>query len=1062
MPDYRLPDGRIPILLSGDDRDAVRDEAVSVGAYLAQHPEVSVDAIADMLWRTRSPRRERALILAGGHSALGDALTAIARGIERRDVITARSGDHRRIAMVVAGQGSQRHGLGAGLHQASEAYRHEIAACTQHLTPARADAVRSYLLGDAPNQADGTVVQPALVAHALGMLALWRAHAVAPDVMIGHSLGEVAAAVAAGMLDRADAMRIAVVRAEVTSAVTLDDHAMAALGISADRCAQLMARRPGWAEITVVNGPQSVCVNGDRATVADLIAQTRARGRFAKEIAITHPAHTTAMRPLADRIHAGLEAATVRAQFGPRSIECIGATLGAPIPEDISVYDYWYLNVRNTVRFDRAVSAAVGEGADLYIEIADHPVLAAGIVETLGPPDLDSADIARPVVVTTSRRSADGLDEFTRALATVVLHQQSLDRHRWAVPGSPLRLPLPGFPTTIMRRRRLWLPPVGAAVAGTGTDAAVASVPEPGPARAPTSSNGTTRLVSVWEPLVRRSIGPPRTLRVIDPSGDHSDWIALLAESAGRFGASLHVDPLAADTRADTIVWAIPRGGDPAEAVKQVTAYLTDHDVWPAGPDGADMVVIATIGAEQVESDELPSVFAAGAAIAIESLISQWPGVRCSRLDLPDSPASGADGAAAMAAIHTVGERDLAIRDGAVHVRRLRRAVLPTVHTDPGRVLIVGGTGRLGLAYAGRLVDDGARAVTLLNRTGERPEHSAALTALRARGARVEVIGCDITDPAAVATYVRDRPEPIDLLVHAAVDYIHADATALDAAALARALGAKVDGLMHLVDGSAIGPDTRVELCSSVSATFTGPGLAAYSAANRMLDAIAVHLRGRGIRCRSVQWGVFGDPTAGSDAYRALVAGAAGAGLLDLEPDDAFDAARTEATDSDALVLRADWGILARVCDLQGRPQFLPEPISTAALPPPSTAALPPPSTAALPPASRAAPSVPVETSPTETPPAVALLAVLRSVLGLDPAESIDRTMPLVGLGVDSLQALDLNRILLDTLGRDIPVTTLLSGASVDDLIDLLAGLAGQRVIGPMQTCSPPPRTERP
>ncbi|WP_157084395.1 beta-ketoacyl reductase, partial [Millisia brevis] len=537
---------------------------------------------------------------------------------------------------------------------------------------------------------------------------------------------------------------------------------------------------------------------------------------------------------------------------------------------------------------------------------------------------------------------------------------------------------------------------------------------------------GVARLVAAWEPPARKSIGAPRTLRVVDPTGDHGDWVALFAESARRFGATIHDSP---DAPADTLLWAIPRGGEPADAVKQITAYLSDLAIGTA-PAGIDRVVIATLGAEHIGDDPLPSVFSAGAAVAVESLVAEWSGMRCVRLDLPATPPTAADAAAAMAAIHTVGERDFAIREGVVHVQRLRRADLPTDRTPVGSAVVIGGTGRLGLAYARRLIDRGARAVTLVNRGGPRPEQATELADLRAGGATVEVVGCDITDPAAVAAFVRGRTEPIDLLVHAAVDYVHGRSAALDAAAVHRALAAKVDGLRHLLDGSAIGPGTTVDLCSSVSATFTGPGLAGYAAGNRMLDAIAPHLRAGGVHCRSVRWGVFGDPDAGTDAYRALVADAAGAGLLDLTPDEAFDAGVTAAVDEDCLVLRADWETLARVCELQGRPRLLPDPVCPDALPAPSVPATPSAAPPATPSAARPAAEAadPVEVLP----------AILRSVLGLEPDEPIDRTMPLVGLGVDSLQALDLNRMLLGALGRDIPATTLLSGASVDDLIDVL------------------------
>ncbi|MCP2289373.1 nocobactin polyketide synthase NbtC [Nocardia amikacinitolerans] len=1027
MPDYRLPDGSVPVLLSSDTADGLRAEAAAVLSYLERHERVTPDAVADMLFRTRIARRRRALAMVRTRDDLIDALRAVVADAPHAAVVsTVGRAAPRRVGFVFPGQGSQRPGMGRSFYENSPEYRAEVDACVEihqqrygHIAPLH------YLLGNEGQYQDIVFeVQPALMFHMAGLAAMWQAYGVHPVATIGHSQGELAAGWVSRVMTRRDAVLAVTHRARlVDQIVPADKYSMAVLGMDREACEALLARHSGWAELSVVNAPHILAISGDQDTITDMVAMANAEGTFAREIKVSYPAHTSYLIKIREEMESMLGDEMSAPTFSSSEITCYGGTLGGPITPDITHRHYWYWNLRNRVRFDRAVVAAATE-VDTFIEVAEHPTLQLALQENLSTVPDDPATGTRDFqVLGTSRRTAAGLEEFARNLATVAVHDANYPWESLRVADSAVRLPLPNFPHTRMSSKRLWAPYRSAAE--TARPAEVAPV----------------RLVENWTRLSRRTLTPPRTVTVVDRDGRCAELAAALRERAERHGATVTMFDGSPVEQADTVVVLVPPSSAPDEAaaVAEFADFATDQG-WLAalGPRVTECWLV-TAGAEAVSENEIPALAAAAAGAAFRCVALERIGVAFRRLDLPADYQALEQKLPAdkiLEAVQLAGEPELAMRDGKLHAKRLVVAEQAATAAAPdlAEVLILGGTGHVGLEFCAQFVRDGARRITLVNRSGETAALTEKLVAVRALGnTEIDVLVCDISDPAAVADLAaRYADRPVSLLAHAAVDYVYSAATDADAAAVAQAGAAKVVGFGDVLRALPTTPEATVLLCSSFAATLGGWGQALYAGTNRMLDAMAWRLRAEGRACTSVQWGLWVLP---AEADAAVEARIEGSGLLPMAAAEAVAAGLADAS-ANSLVLAADWSKLRDVTETVGlEPVFAPAIDALAErAPAPTRAPAAEPERAET----TAAPVISVPSVP-EAGFAERIRRELDRVMLSDGGEAIDGSVPLVSLGMDSLQALDLRKRLKAELNRDLPVAAILGGASLDDVVSLMS-----------------------
>lgn len=314
---------------------------------------------------------------------LGD-LTAQLRGLAVDQSIDADWVDHdgRGPVLVFSGQGSQWDTMGAALLDIDPAFAGMVAAIEPLI-----QAIGHFSVTDTLRQPGQLVgierIQPAIFTWQVALAASLKAHGVVPSAVIGHSMGEVSAAVVAGALSLEDGVRVICHRAMLCQALA-GSGAMAAVGMAPAAVREDLARRGiDDVEIAVLAAPTSTVVGGSVQAVQRLVATWQAEGLFAREVAVDVASHTSQVEPLLPELSERLAGVTAHK---PR-IPMYSTVLLDPRESPVCDGPYWIDNLRRSVRFRPAVQAALEDGHRVFVEISPHPIVTRAVLENAAATD---------------------------------------------------------------------------------------------------------------------------------------------------------------------------------------------------------------------------------------------------------------------------------------------------------------------------------------------------------------------------------------------------------------------------------------------------------------------------------------------------------------------------------------------------------------------------------------------------------------------------------------------------------------------------------------------------
>ncbi len=442
----------VPWLLSGRSAAALAAQADRLAGVGGADP---VDVGRELLVG-RAALEHRAVVRGAEPETLRDGLARVAAGSPSEHVVTgAVAPGAADVAFVFPGQGSQWLGMGRELLQASPVFAARMAECAAALAPYGDRSLTDVLTGDDDawlGQVE--VVQPALWAVHVSLAALWESLGVRPAAVVGHSQGEVAAAVVAGAFSLADGARMVALRSRAISEIA-GKGGMLSLAAERAQVEQWLPRWPGLA-VGAVNGPRTTVVSGDLPALDEIAAFAAAAGVRARRVAIDYAAHSGQVEQIRERLEADLADIVPAAARVPLYSTVTGGLL------DTGTMDagYWYAALRQTIRFTDAVEAVHAAGLRHWVEVSAHPVLTMGIEDTV-----DAA-----VVTGTLRRDDGGADRLIASAAALWTAGATVD---WSAlfAGRPARRV--ELPTYAFQRRRYWLragdgEPVAAGVRAAG------------------------------------------------------------------------------------------------------------------------------------------------------------------------------------------------------------------------------------------------------------------------------------------------------------------------------------------------------------------------------------------------------------------------------------------------------------------------------------------------------------------------------------------------------------------------------------------------------------------
>ncbi|MEU6085189.1 type I polyketide synthase, partial [Streptomyces sp. NPDC047108] len=285
----------VPWVVSARSRDALRAQAERLAGFAAERAGLSVVEVGVSLVRSRSVFEHRAVVWGADREELLSGLVAVAAGESAAGAVVGEVGEGGRTGFLFAGQGSQRPGMGRELYEEYAVFADAFDAVCAHLDPELELPLREVVFGE-----DGEVLnrtgyaQPALFALEVALFRLLESWGVRPDVLTGHSIGEIAASHVAGVWSLADACRLVVARGRLMQALP-EGGAMVAVEASEDETLPLLNDRVGLA---AVNGPRSVVVSGDRDAVEEVAEHFRALGRRTNVLRVSHAFHSPLMEPM--------------------------------------------------------------------------------------------------------------------------------------------------------------------------------------------------------------------------------------------------------------------------------------------------------------------------------------------------------------------------------------------------------------------------------------------------------------------------------------------------------------------------------------------------------------------------------------------------------------------------------------------------------------------------------------------------------------------------------------------------------------------------------------------
>ncbi|MFJ1749731.1 type I polyketide synthase [Streptomyces sp. NPDC088116] len=468
----------VPWVLSGRSVRAVRDQAGRLTAFLGAGDEgheqghernrrgerglEPVD-VGLSLATSRAMLDHRAVVLGGGAEALRAGVAALADG--DATVVSGVVGEGR-TAWMFTGQGSQRLAMGRELYERFPVYAKTLDEVCDHLDTELAGAVgftapvREVLFaaeGSAEAALlDGTgYAQTALFAVQAALVELLRSWGVRPDLVLGHSIGELVAAYTARVFDLADGCRLVAARARLMQALPAGG-AMAAIEATENEVVEILDGLSGQDRIAVaaVNGPTAVVVSGDEDVVDQAMAAAREQGRRVSRLRVSHAFHSPLMEPMLAEFTDIAGSIAYRKPVVPAVSTVTGEAVGE---KDWGTPDYWVNQVRQPVRFHDAIGTATGEqGVSRLLEIGPDPVLTALTRARADAMEAGDASTAADAVVAVAalRKGRSDAETLMTAVAELFVRGAKVDWAAVFAGTGARRVDLPTYP---FQRQRFWL-----------------------------------------------------------------------------------------------------------------------------------------------------------------------------------------------------------------------------------------------------------------------------------------------------------------------------------------------------------------------------------------------------------------------------------------------------------------------------------------------------------------------------------------------------------------------------------------------------------------------------
>ena len=442
----RLLPSPVPFVLSAKTELALAEAANRLAAHLRGNPDLEPTDLAYSLATTRSAFEHRAVAVGEDREELLAALTALANGDPSPSLLMGKAKEGK-LAYLLTGQGSQRLGMGRELYEADQhfanAFDRLCEQLDQHLkTPLKEIIFAKGKKAEALLE-DTTYAQPALFAIEVALYKALAERGLSPDVLTGHSIGEIAAAHIAGVIDLSDAAKLVAARGRLMGALP-KGGAMAAIEATEAEVAESIAGKDKELAIAAINGPTSTVISGAEDAVEEIQAQWDQKGRKTKRLSVSHAFHSPLMEPMLEEFAEIANSLT----YSEPEIPLVSNVTGELFtPEQAQDPSYWVTHAREPVRFAAAIATLKAQGTTTYLELGPDPVLCAMARECLGE------EQGKAAFIPTLREGRAEAEAISTAIASAHVAGAKLDWGSFFKGTGAKRVPLPTYP---FQRERYW------------------------------------------------------------------------------------------------------------------------------------------------------------------------------------------------------------------------------------------------------------------------------------------------------------------------------------------------------------------------------------------------------------------------------------------------------------------------------------------------------------------------------------------------------------------------------------------------------------------------------
>nr|WP_079122282.1 type I polyketide synthase [Streptomyces mutomycini] len=922
----------LPWVLAGRSERALVAQAGLLRSHLLRRPELEALDVAFTLATGRAAFTHRAVVSGADRDALLRGVTALSEGGTDPQV-TVDQEVPGQVAVLFSGQGAQRSGMGRELYESypvfADAFDAVCAELDRHLDQPIRDVV--FEGGELLDQTQFT--QAGLFALEVALFRLVSAWGVKPDYLLGHSIGELSAAHAAGVLSLEDAAKLVAARGRLMQALPAGG-AMVSLQAAEDEVLPLLT---DGVSIAALNGPSSTVISGDEDAVLAIAAHFEAEGRKTRRLRVSHAFHSPRMDAMLDDFRAVAKTLTFHQPTIGIVSNVTGRTAG---PDELCDPEYWVRHVRQAVRFLEGMRGLEDLGVATFLELGPDGVLCA-----MGQDCVTAQDAA---FIPALRKDRDEPATLVASLAGLHGRGGPVD---WSAFFAGTGARSVELPTYAFQRQQYWPEPAGQEGAGdAGTSALderfwAAVEQEDLTGLVEGSGLSADQPLSAVLPLLSSWRRQSREQSTVDAWRYRVTWKPSAASGATAAASGTWLVVAAEEHHGHPVVTGLrEHGGDvelltvgsgaqnrsvPAEELAEklagygelagvVSLLALTHS-----PTAANLSLVQALGEADVpaplwcvtregvsvsRSDTAPDpeqsqLWGLGRVVGLEQP-HRWGGM----IDLP--PTTDERAVSRVVALLTGGgaEDQFAVRSSGVFVPRIERMPAHTAGPEwepRGTVLVTDASTPLGSGAARWLAGTEADKVVLMVPEGA----EAAPDALSQLDGRGHVVRCDVADRKALEALVRELTEegsPVRAVLHTVGGNQLTPLDALRMDGVDGRLAAKVVGAAHLDEVFA---DTELDafvLFSTIAGVWGGGGQGAYAAAGAYLDGLAQNRRARGLAATSVAWGPWAETASATPEDAASEEQLRLRGLPAMAPELALTVLRRAATDHDPLLTVAD------------------------------------------------------------------------------------------------------------------------------------------------------------